>query len=331
MAAVTIAFINFKGGVGKTTLAVNLAASLANRQRNGQPLKVLLIDADAQSNASVYMLGRYWKQEIYPHASRRNLAAVLIGAVMHERDTIEPSDIVGPDEEGRTVIFSEYRRATCNSDHDDDSFVSSNLSLPNLHLLPAHYDLAALESALGQRRRTSRIRYGTKKRTCLPHELFSKVAEPLRDLYDYIIIDCPPNLYMASQNALHFCENLIVPIIPDWLSSYGLQWLIREVNRRVLQYQHEGRKHIRAICPTLWDHQARVFARYIEVTKSQLEAWQKNGDWPILQQCQMWEGLCRSADVQAMIGEYRPIIELSASHRARIQLEKMTDEVLQWR
>ena len=47
-----IAFINFKGGVAKTTLAVNFASALAKGEK-----KVLLVDLDPQSNASLWLLG----------------------------------------------------------------------------------------------------------------------------------------------------------------------------------------------------------------------------------------------------------------------------------
>ena len=55
-------FLNYKGGVGKTTLLVNIAACLANKLNSkGQPNRILVVDSDSQASASKYILGiEYW-------------------------------------------------------------------------------------------------------------------------------------------------------------------------------------------------------------------------------------------------------------------------------
>lgn len=166
-----IAIYNQKGGVGKTTTAINLAAALGEAGKS-----VLLVDADPQAN-STSGLGMD-KRSL--HAS---LYEVLTGSATAEQAIV-------------------------------------SLPFQNLSLLPATADLAGVEVELVEvGRRESRLK---------------AALAPLRDTYDYILIDCPPSLGLLSLNALCATDTVLIPIQCEYYALEGLSQLMatmRQVKR----------------------------------------------------------------------------------------------------
>jgi chromosome partitioning protein len=189
MAARVVAFMNFKGGVGKTSSVVNLGACVARYHKS----RVLIVDLDAQANSSLWLMTLdQWKE----HTSKVSRTV--------------------------TQIFSDYIKGTSVFDFDKaivKGVPRRDLSLiPTLDLLPASVDLLKIEDRIHDSRQSN------------PHTFLRRALTPVLDSYDYIFLDCPPNVYSVTRNALFAADDIIVPYIPDFLSLSGVEVLAELVH-----------------------------------------------------------------------------------------------------
>jgi chromosome partitioning protein len=166
-----LAVANQKGGVGKTTTAINLGASLALADQ-----RVLLVDVDPQCNLSsgVGLKGI--------HAPAGNIYDALMSD-----DLADPSVFVMP----------------------------TNVS--GLFAIPSDRSLAGAEIELVP---------------ILARELrLRRIVTPLRDQYDYILIDCPPSLGLLTLNALVACDAVLIPMHCEYFALEGLADLVGTLKR----------------------------------------------------------------------------------------------------
>jgi chromosome partitioning protein len=200
----TISIINLKGGVGKTTLSVALAEFLA--EEFGK--KVLAVDIDPQTNLTVSLIPEAdWAQ--------RNRAGQTLCQLF--KDKLDNTNLFNFD----TAIAKGV----------------SNLhgGIRNLHLLPSSIDFVQIQDRLVN------IGAGTQYTVAPATVLLSAVGPRLND-YDFVLIDCPPNLGIVTLNALNISDYFLIPVIPDLLSTYG----IPQILTRVSEF---GRNSARSIQP----------------------------------------------------------------------------------
>ena len=194
-----IAIANQKGGVGKTTTAINLAASLAVLEK-----RVLIIDADPQANTTS---GLNFSPD---NDQKRTLYEVMIGTV----------DI-----------------------HD----VLVQTELDNLQMIPSHINLVGAEIEMIE----------TPERESV---LRQRLA-PIRDDYDYIIIDCSPSLGLITINSLTAADSVMIPVQPEYFALEGLGKLLQTI--RLVQNQINTGLTIEGFVVTMFDGRPKIHAQVV--------------------------------------------------------------------
>lgn len=154
----SIAFMNQKGGTGKTTTAVNVSAALASTGA-----KVCLVDLDPQAHATLHF-------GILPQEQFTSIYDVLV-------DDKKLSDV-------RQKVAE------------------------NLWLIPSHLDLSSAELELA----------GVFGRELILRDRFA--SDDMK--FDYILVDCPPSLGVLTINALTAVEELIIPMLAQYLPLHGM-------------------------------------------------------------------------------------------------------------
>ena len=186
-----ISMINLKGGVGKTTTTVGLAQFLAGLHGK----RVLVVDLDPQTNATAMLIGdSEWE--------KRNKDGLTLATLF--RDALDQTDKFDLND---AVI----KNACGLSD------------VKTLDLLPSSPDLIDVQDNLINMPR-GKYYSGT------PVEIIGRATRQLMRGYDYVFIDCPPNLGLITLNGLNISSGYIVPTIPDNLSTYGIPQILARVS-----------------------------------------------------------------------------------------------------
>jgi len=189
MSARVLAFINFKGGVGKTATVINIGATLAKLHRK----KVLIVDLDPQSNSSVWLMRPdRWRQHV----------------AKGQRSTFQ--------------IFDDALQAKARFDFDEAIIKgvvtwTGFTDLPRLHLLPASVELLRIEDRIHQLRAPAN------------YQILDRALSARFKDYDFVLLDCPPNLYSTTKNAVFCADSCVVPYVPDYLSLSGFHVLAEQV------------------------------------------------------------------------------------------------------
>lgn len=194
-----IAIANQKGGVGKTTTAINLAASLAVLEK-----KVLIIDADPQANTTS---GLNFAPD---NDQQRTLYEVMIGKI----------DIA-------------------------DALIQTEIG--NLHMIPSHINLVGAEIEMLE---------------ADGREMLLKNAlAPIRDDYDFIIIDCSPSLGLITVNTLTAADSVMIPVQPEFFALEGLGKLLQTI--RLVQGGVNPDLTIEGFVVTMFDGRTRVHTQVL--------------------------------------------------------------------
>ncbi|MCB0795004.1 MAG: ParA family protein [Flavobacteriales bacterium] len=201
-----ISIVNQKGGVGKTTTAINLAACLGVLER-----RTLLVDADPQANATSGV-----------GFDPREVKASIYEAIINDMPATE-------------AIL-----ATDN---------------PNLDILPGHIDLVGAEIEM--------IDMADRE-----HQL-KRVLDPLRELYDLIIIDCSPSLGLVTVNSLTASDSVIVPVQCEYFALEGLGKLLNTI--KIVQQRLNPDLAIEGMLLTMYDSRLRLANQVVEEVKTHFQ------------------------------------------------------------
>ena len=185
-----VSFINYKGGVGKTTLAVETAATLA--QKHG--FKVLVVDLDPQTNASFYLVTeKLWEEWAESEGSLKDI----------------------------------FQAAITDDDFDVSTVIMEDL-YDCLDLLPSHLDLLPVDLELA-------AKWGAQSSEA-KMIIKDRLGPVIHDRkYDFVVIDCPPNLNLVTQNALMMSDSYVVVCLPEYFSVRGIGLIETQIARMMEQ------------------------------------------------------------------------------------------------
>jgi chromosome partitioning protein len=195
-----IAIANQKGGVGKTTTAINLAGALAE-----EGYRVLCVDMDPQANLTAGL-------GVNLNTVERSMADVLADGRSSLSEVIVPTETTGVD------------------------------------VAPAHIDLASTEGELF---------------TALGREgILREAFEGQVSTYDYVLIDCPPNLGLLTVNGLVAATGVIIPVQTQYYAMKGLNNLVKVINAIRLKLNRDLR--ILGLLPTFFDSRTNLAKDMLE-------------------------------------------------------------------
>ncbi|MDB9475322.1 ParA family protein [Dolichospermum circinale] len=212
-----IATANMKGGVGKTTITVNIATCLAKNYGK----KVLVLDLDSQISATLSLMSPV---EFAKRRKQRKTLRYLL------------DQIINPEPEAKFTIHDIIQPQVCN--------------LPGLNLLPGDIDLYD-EFVVSEMLHNQSVALGEQDFETIWNRfervLIRDILKPVRDEYDFILLDCAPGYNLMTRSALASSDFYILPARPEPLSVVGIQLLERRISQLKDSHKQEAKMDIKIL------------------------------------------------------------------------------------
>ena len=212
-----IATANMKGGVGKTTITVNIATCLAKNYGK----KVLVLDLDSQISATLSLMSPV---EFAKRRKQRKTLRYLL------------DQIINPEPEAKFTIHDIIQPQVCN--------------LPGLNLIPGDIDLYD-EFVVSEMLHNQSVALGEQDFETIWNRfervLIRDILKPVRDEYDFILLDCAPGYNLMTRSALASSDFYILPARPEPLSVIGIQLLERRISQLKDSHKQEAKIDIKIL------------------------------------------------------------------------------------
>ncbi len=204
-----IAFVNQKGGVGKTTSSINLSASLGLLGK-----KTLLVDLDPQGNSTTGV-------GINKSELKKSLYELLT-------DRAETKEV---------IVKTKFK---------------------NLYTLPASINLAGVDMEL--------MEMSKGNKDFVAQLQLKKYLSEVADLFDYIILDCPPSLGLITTNALAAADSVIIPVQCEFFALEGIMQLLNSI--MIAKKKLNPELDIEGVLLTMLDNRTNLGLEVVEDIKS---------------------------------------------------------------
>ena len=211
-----VSIINYKGGVGKTTITANLGTELACRG-----YRVLLIDADPQCSLtfSFFNFDKWdWFEE--KELTLKTFFTSLIKPIANSKSF---SDVrVNPSKINKKI--------------------QEQGGKGSLHLIASHLELINIDMKLAGILAGGIDRHEQASRYLNCFSSISQGLEKLKSQYDFVLIDCPPNFNIVTKTSIAASNYILIPSRPDHLSTLGISYLKKSVIEFVEDYNYHTKE-----------------------------------------------------------------------------------------
>lgn len=294
----TIAIHTSKGGVGKTTLTVNISYELAKRG-----YKVLVIDLDDQANSSLY-LGVNKANEFNKAKSMEDFNKIL-DSFKNRKEVI---DFLKADVDSQDFDYRHY----INEGSPFNTFISKSGSNGKIDVLPGSYRTKEDES-LAQAAGGGGIKQNRLYRALHKSNIFHD--------YDYVVIDTPPSLTMVGSNGLYAARYLIIPTQMEYFSVFGVTSVVSNI-RRTVHFDTDGQRgNVLGVVPMMTDSKGNKINQFANQLLRQM-----------LPEIEIMPEVKRTTYFASAAKDHLPISvfaeKRSAAGSAAIQLLKVVDGII---
>ncbi len=289
--SIVISTVNMKGGVGKTTLTVNLATCLARYHQK----RVLVLDLDSQISATLSLFAPH---EFAKIRRRKKTLAYLLESIIQPNpyNKLSIKDIIIPlvcEVEGLELLPGDIELY-------DEYIISEKL-----------HQQALLEEGFTFEEIWSKFE----------RVLIQKVIDPIRDDYDFILMDCAPGYNLLTRSAIAASNYYLLPARPEPLSIVGIQLLQRRIEKLRESHQNSQPLDLELLGIVFILSNSGLFGRYYNQVMKRVEE-DFNQDERFKTSIPMDVNVAKAVDL------FQPVVLTAPNSNGAKEFSKLTQELL---